>query len=351
MTGTAHSPTAGYRLFPSPEAIVAEMPLPPAAVAGIARSRAEVRAIMNGSDDRLLVITEPPACDPEAALDYAERLAGAGMERDLLIVVRAYQEKSRPATHRTGLLSDRAAACSHDGHRGLKEARKLLADLAMLGMPAACEWLGTVTPHYLADAVTWSAIGARLTETQVRRQLASALPMPAGLSAAAGDAQAAAEACKAAAVGHTFLGIAKAGAVGVVTSRGNPDCHVILRGSENRPSYGPQSVAGALEAIEGAGLPRRVVIDVSQDGRGYDNRRQEAAAVAVAGQVAGGERGIAGVMLDSFPVSARPERGLLHSLLHGQDVASARADFPIGAVLEVLAAAVRTRRRLPGATR
>jgi 3-deoxy-7-phosphoheptulonate synthase len=210
----------------------------------MARSRAEVRAIMNGSDDRLLVIIEPPAGDPEAVLYYAERLAGVGMERDLMFFVRA-SGRPRPPAQWTGLLSDRAAVGRHDGHRGLKEARKLLADLAMLGMPAACEWLSTVTPHYLADAVTLSAIGACLTESQVRRQLASDLPLPTGLTAAARNVPVAAQACKAAAVGHTFLGITSTAAVGIVASRGNPDCHVILRSAENRPTHGPQTVTGA----------------------------------------------------------------------------------------------------------
>jgi 3-deoxy-7-phosphoheptulonate synthase len=337
MTGTAQSRPTGYRLFPSPEAILAEMPLPPAAAAGVARSRAEVRAVLDGADDRLLVITGPcPARGPEAALDYAERLAGTGLEADLLIVMRAYPERPRMITRRTGLLSDPATDGSHDALRGLREARQLLAGLAMLGMPAACEWLSPVVPHYLADAVTWSVIGSSATESQVCRQLASALPMPAGFSAAGGDALAAAEACKAAAAGHTFLGINEAGAIGVVTSRGNPDC---------------RSVAGALEVIEGAGLPRRVVIDAGHGGSGRDHRRQEAAAVAVAGQVGGGERAIAGVMLDSFPISGRREPGLLSSLLYGQDITGARTDLPIGAALETLAAAARARRRLTGATR
>jgi 3-deoxy-7-phosphoheptulonate synthase len=333
MTDTAHSPTVGYRLFPSPEAILAEMPLPPAAAASIARSCAEVRAIINGTDDRLLVITEPPACAPESALDYAERLAGTGMERDLLIVMRAYPGNPCPATQRTGLLSDRAEADGHDGHRGFKKVRELLADLAMLGVPAACEWLSPIAPHYLADAVTWSAIGARLTENQVHLQVASALSMPTGLCRVGSDVRAVAGACKAAAFGQTFMGITETGTVGVVTSRGNPDCHVILRGGQDRPSYRPQSVAGTLEVIEGAGLPRRVVIDVSQDGGGHGHRWQEATAVAVAGQVAGGERGIAGVMLDSFLTSGRCELGLLPVLLHGQGAP----------------AAVRARRCLPAA--
>ncbi len=351
MTGTAHLPTAGYRLFPSPEAIRAEIPLPPAAAAGVARGRAEVRAVLNGTDDRLLVITGPsPARDPEAVLEYAERLAGTGLEGDLLIVMRACPEEQRTVNGWTGLRSGPSTDGSHDSQRGLREARRLLAGMTMLGLPAACEWLSPVAPHYLADAVTWSAIGSRLTESQ-GRQLASALPMPAGFTnAGGGDVRVAAEECKAAVNGHTYLGITEAGTVGVVTSRGNPACHVVLRGSRHSPSYGPQSVAGALDMIEGAGLPRRVVIDASQGGSGYDHRRQEAAAIAVAGQVAGGERGIVGVMLDSFLVSGRPQPGLLPGLFHGQNVACALPDFPVAAVLEILAAAVRARRRLPRAS-
>jgi 3-deoxy-7-phosphoheptulonate synthase len=303
MTRTAHSPTATYRLFPSPDAILAEMPLPPAAVSGVARSRAEVRAVLDGTDDRLVVVTGPCSIhDPDAALEYAERLAGTGLEGDLLIVMRAYMEKPRTVTGWTGLLNDPAMDGSNDVHRGLREARRLLAGVAMLGMPTACEWLSPVAPYYLADAVTWSAIGARTTESQVHRQLVSALPMPTGFkNASDGNVLVAAEACKAAARGPTYLGMTGAGTVGVVTSHGNPDCHVVLRGGRYGPNYGPLSVGGALEVIEGAGLPRRVVIDASHGNSGKDHRRQEAAAVAVAGQVAGGERAITGVMLESFP--------------------------------------------------
>jgi 3-deoxy-7-phosphoheptulonate synthase len=354
MTRTVHSPAAAYRLFPSPDAILSELPLPPAAASSVARSRAEVRAVLNGTDDRLLVITGPCSIhDPDAALEYAERLAGTGLEGDLLIVMRAYMEKPRTVTGWTGLLNDPAMDGSHDVHRGLREARRLLAGIAMLGMPAACEWLSPVVPYYLADAVTWSAIGARTTESQVHRQLASALPMPTGFkNASDGNVRVAAEACKAAARGHTYLGMTEAGAVGVVTSRGNPDCHVVLRGGRYGPNYGPHSVAGALEVIEGAGLPRRVVIDASHGNSGKDHRRQEATAVAVAGQVAGGERAITGVMLESFLVSGRQDPGELSGLVYGQSVTDACMDFPsTTAVLETLAAAVRARRRMPGTAR
>ena len=353
MTAAA-SPVAGYRLFPSPDDVRAEMPLPPAAAAAGARSRAEVRAVLDGADDRLLVVTGPCSVhDPEAALDYAERLAGTGLAGDLLIVMRAYPEKPRTVTGWTGLLNDPAMDGSFDVGRGLREARRLLADLATLGMPAACEWLSPVAPHYLADAVTWAAIGARTTESQVHRQLASDLPMPAGFkNAADGDVRVAAEACLAAASGHTFLGVTEAGTIGVVTSRGNPDCHVVLRGGRSGPNYGPGSVAGALAVIEGAGLPRRLMVDASHGNSGKDHHCQEAVAVAVAGQVAAGERGITGVMLESFLVAGRQEPGHLPQLVYGQSVTDACMDFPATtAVLETLATAVRARRRRPGARR
>jgi 3-deoxy-7-phosphoheptulonate synthase len=352
VTGTAQSPAAGYRLFPSPGAILAEMPLPPAAAAGVSRSRAEVRAVLDGTDDRLMAVTGPCSVhDPEAALDYAERLAGTGLAGDLLIVMRAYPEKPRTVTGWTGLLSDPGMDGSYDVGRGLRETRRLLAALAMLGMPAACEWVSPVAPHYLADAVSWSAIGARTTESQVHRQLASALPMPAGFkNATDGDVRVAAEACAAAAARHTWLGITEAGTVGVVTSGGNPDCHVVLRGGRSGPNYAAWSVAGALEVIEAAGLPRRLMVDASHGNSGRDHRRQEAAAVAVAAQVAAGERAIAGVMLESFLVSGRQEPGDRAGLVYGQSVTDACMGFPdTVAVLETLAAAVRARRARAGA--
>ena len=203
MTRTAFPATVTYQLFPSPETILAEMPLPPAAAAGVAGSRAELRAILNGADDRLLVITGPCSVhDPEAALEYAERLADADLADDLLIVMRAYFEKPRTVTGWTGLLCDPGLDGSFDVHRGLREARRLIADIAMLGLPVACEFLNPVAPHYFSDAVTWGAVGARTTESQIHRQLASSLPMPVGFkNASDGDVQVAAEACQAAAAG------------------------------------------------------------------------------------------------------------------------------------------------------
>jgi 3-deoxy-7-phosphoheptulonate synthase len=353
MAITAQFP-AEYHLFPSPAIVQADMPLPAAAAANVARSRAEVRAVLNGTDDRLLVITGPCSVhDPQAALDYAARLARTGLADDLLIIMRAYPEKPRTVTGWTGLLNDPAMDGSHDLHRGLREARRLLVDIAMLGLPAACEWLTPVVPHYLADAVTWSAVGARTTESQVHRQLASSLPMPVGFkNATDGDVRAAAEACAAAARGHTFLGITTAGAVGIVTSRGNPDCHVVLRGGRSGPNYEPPGVSMALGIIASARLARRVVIDASHGNSGKDHRRQEGVAVAIAGQIAAGERAIAGVMLESFLVAGRQEPGRLSGLVYGQSITDACMDFPAtAAILDALAAAVRARRVRHGACR
>jgi 3-deoxy-7-phosphoheptulonate synthase len=183
----------------------------------------------------------------------------------------------------TGILNDPALDGSHDVRRGLREARQLLVSLATLGVPAACEWVSPVVPSYLADAVAWSAIGARTTESQVHRHLASSLPMPAGFkNATDGDVQVAADACLAAAAGHTFLGITPVGTIGLVSSSSNPDCHVVLRGGRNGPNFDRLSVARALTVIEGAGLPRRVVIDASHGNSGKDHRRQPEVARSVA---------------------------------------------------------------------
>jgi 3-deoxy-7-phosphoheptulonate synthase len=353
MTRTAFPATVAYQLFPSPKTVLSEMPLSPAAMAGVARSRDEVRAVLNGTDDRLLVVAGPCSVhDPDAALEYAERLAvaGAGLADDLLVVIRAYFEKPRTVTGWTGLLCDPGMDGSFDMHRGLREARRLLADIAMLGLPTACEFLNPVTPYYLADAVTWAAVGARTTESQVHRQLASSLPMPVGFkNASDGDVRVAAEACLAAAAAHTYLGITETGMIGIVSSSGNPDCQVVLRGGRGGPNYFPAAVASALEVLEAAGLPRRVMVDASHGNSGRDHRRQEAVAIAVAGQVAAGERGITGVMLESNLVAGRQEPGPRSALVYGQSVTDPCMDVSATmSALEGLAAAVRARRATAG---
>jgi 3-deoxy-7-phosphoheptulonate synthase len=346
MTGTEDV----WKPLPSPAEMLEELPASAEAAAVVARTRAEVRTVLDAADDRLLVIAGPCSVhDPVAALDYAGRLAEAGLGRDLLIVMRVYFEKPRTVTGWKGLINDPGMDGSHDVRRGLRSARRLLLDIVGRGMPVSCEWLDPVVPQYLADLVTWGAIGARTTESQVHRQLASGLPMPVGFkNSTDGDFQVAVEACVAAAYGHTFISVAASGAIGLVTTAGNPDCHVVLRGGRSGPNYEAQYVAKALDLIAGSGLPRRLVVDASHGNSRRDHRRQPCVAAAVADQVAAGEYGLTGVMLESFLIEGRQEPGEASRLAYGQSVTDPCMDFPTTvAVLETLAAAVRWRRRVP----
>lgn len=232
MPPITDSPDTGCHLFPSPADVLAELPLTADAAQGIERSRAGARAILDGTDDRLLVITGPCSVhDPVAALDYAGRLARVNVADALMIVMRVYPEKPRTVTGWTGLLSDPGMDGTYDIHGGLRAARRLLLGIVSRGIPAACEWLNPAVPPYLSDLVTWGAIGARTAESQVHRQMASSLPMPVGFkNGTGGDVQVAVEACLAARDSHTFLGITARGTIGVVTSDGNPCSHVVLRG-------------------------------------------------------------------------------------------------------------------------
>jgi 3-deoxy-7-phosphoheptulonate synthase len=339
----------GYEPLLSPAALLDELPLRQAPASTVERTRADVRGILDGSDDRLLVIAGPCSVhDPAAALDYARRLQELRDEHqgDLLIVMRVYFEKPRTVTGWKGLINDPGMDGRHDVHRGLRTARRLLLAIVELGLPVGCEWLDPITPQYIADAVTWGAIGARTTESQVHRQLASGLSMPVGFkNGTDGDVQVAVDACRAAAAGHTFFGVTDHGAAAVVTTAGNPDTHVILRGGRTGPNYEPSHVAKALDLIGGNGLPRRLMVDASHGNSGKDHRRQPAVAAAIAEQLAAGEAGLTGVMLESFLTEGRQEPGPPATLTYGQSVTDACMDIAAtAAVLTDLAAAVRTRR-------
>jgi 3-deoxy-7-phosphoheptulonate synthase len=287
--------------------------------------------------------------DPNAALDYAARLVQLRdrYSGDLLIVMRVYFEKPRTVTGWKGLINDPGMDESFDVHRGLRTARRLLLDTLSLGMPVGCEWLDPITPQYIADAVTWGAIGARTTESQVHRQLASGLSMPVGFkNGTDGDVQVAVDACRASATGHTFFGVTAAGAAAVVTTTGNTDTHVILRGGRTGPNYSASHVAKALDLITAAGLPRRLMVDASHGNSGKDYRRQPAVAESLAAQITGGERGVTGVMLESFLVAGRQDPGDPAALSYGQSVTDACMGIDMtAATLETLAASVARRRR------
>jgi 3-deoxy-7-phosphoheptulonate synthase len=263
--------------------------------------------------------------------------------------MRVYFEKPRTVTGWKGLINDPGMDESFDVHRGLRTSRRLLLDILGTGMPVGCEWLDPITPQYIADAVTWGAIGARTTESQVHRQLASGLSMPVGFkNGTDGDIQVAVDACRAAAAGHTFFGVTEYGAAAVVTTSGNSDTHVILRGGRGGPNYSASHVDKALDLVAAAGLPRRLMVDASHGNSGKDYRRQPVVAESLAEQIAAGERGVSGVMLESFLVAGRQNPGKPATLAYGQSVTDACMDMEMtAATLGTLAASVARRRRSP----
>jgi 3-deoxy-7-phosphoheptulonate synthase len=350
MSRVSDTRILAYEPLLSPAALLDELPLGDAEAQTVERTRAEVRALLDGQDDRLLVITGPCSVhDPKAALDYAARLAALRDRHsdDLLIVMRVYFEKPRTVTGWKGLINDPGMDGSYDVHRGLRTARRLLTDILAQGMPVGCEWLDPITPQYIADAVTWGAIGARTTESQVHRQLASGLSMPVGFkNGTDGDVQVAVDACRASAAGHTFFGVSSAGAAAVVTTGGNPDTHVILRGGRSGPNYSSSHVQKALDLIDAAGLPRRIMIDASHGNSSKDYRRQPVVGDSLAEQLTAGEDGIVGVMLESFLAAGRQEPGDPATLTYGQSVTDACMDIDMTAgTLETLAASVAARRQ------
>jgi 3-deoxy-7-phosphoheptulonate synthase len=286
--------------------------------------------------------------DPAAAMDYARRLRSVADEvaEDLRIVMRVYFEKPRTTVGWKGLINDPRLDGSFSINDGLRLARRLLRDLAELGLPAGCEFLDPITPQFISDLVTWGAIGARTTESQVHRELASACSMPVGFkNGTDGGVQIAIDAVRAAAHPHRFIGVTEQGLAGIVSTRGNPDCHVILRGGASGPNHDAISVQKALAALRDAGLPPRLMIDASHGNSEKDYRRQPRVVRDVAAQIAQGEAGIVGMMMESFLVDGRQDLGDPARLVYGQSITDACMGWDMTRpVLHELAAAVRTRR-------
>ena len=346
---TSDTRIAGYEPLLAAAALLAELPMGADRETTVEQGRADIRRVLDLADDRLLVIVGPCSVhDPVAALDYARQLAELqrSLRDDLLIVMRVYFEKPRTVTGWKGLINDPDLNGSYDVHKGLRAARRLLLDIVELGLPVACEWLDPVTPQYIADAVAWGAIGARTTESQIHRQLASGLSMPMGFkNGTDGDAQVAIDACRAAAAPHTFFGVTPAGAAAVVTTTGNSDCHIILRGGRGGPNYGAPDVTAALDLVTRSKLPRRIMVDASHGNSEKDYRRQPIVTEALGEQIAAGEQGLVGVMLESFLEAGRQEPGPLDGLVYGQSITDGCMDMDTTAgVLNGLAAAVRKRR-------
>ena len=326
-----------------------DLPLGPQRAALVRESRLAVRDILAGADDRLLLVVGPCSVhDPEAALEYAHRLAAAAapLRDDLLVVMRIYFEKPRTTLGWKGLINDPGMDGTHDVHRGLRLARQVLLDVLDAGLPTGCEFLEPTSPQYIADTVSWGAIGARTPESQVHRQLASGLSMPVGFkNATDGDVQTAIDGCRAAAGAHVFFGLDGHGRGAVVSTSGNPDCHVILRGGRGGPNYGPDDVHDALALLGKAGKPRHLVIDASHGNSGKDHLCQAQVAREIADRLATGDAGIAGMMLESFLLPGRQEPGPLPGLRYGQSVTDACIGWDeTEELLRLLAGAVRDRR-------
>ncbi len=333
-----------------PAILLEELPLGEDASAGVARARDELRAILAGRDDRLMVVIGPCSIhDSAAGLDYGRRLKKVAdqLAADLRIVMRVYFEKPRTTVGWKGLINDPHLDGSFVINEGLRTARKLLLELAELGVPAGCEFLDPITPQFTSDLVSWGAIGARTTESQVHRELASGLSMPVGFkNGTDGGVQIAIDAVRAAAHPHKFIGVTEQGLAGIVSTSGNVDCHVILRGGATGPNYDRTSVGKTLAAIRDAGLPPRLMIDASHGNSDKDYRKQPRVAQEVGAQIAEGERGVVGMMFESFLVDGRQDLdGERAKLTYGQSVTDACMGWDMTLpVLEGLAAAVRKRR-------
>src|SRR5437660_4890814 len=333
-----------------PAILLEELPLSETGSVVVGRTRTDVIRILTGEDDRLIVVVGPCSIhDPAAGLDYARRLKQLADElgRDLRLVMRVYFEKPRTTVGWKGLINDPHLDGSFAINDGLRLARRLLLDLVELGLPSGSEFLDPITPQFTSDLVTWGAIGARTTESQVHRELASGLSMPVGFkNGTDGSIQIAIDALRAAAHPHRFLGVTEQGLAGIVSTRGNPDCHVILRGGQSGPNYDAGSVGKTLDALRDAGMPARVMIDASHGNSEKDYKRQPVVVREVAGQVAQGETGIVGLMMESFLVDGRQDLCDPARLVYGQSVTDACMGWETTVpVLRELADAVRQRRR------
>jgi 3-deoxy-7-phosphoheptulonate synthase len=337
-----------------PALLVDRLPLSAEASVFVARTRREVVDILNKRDDRLVVVVGPCSIhNRDAAIEYARRLSIVADELApyLRIVMRVYYEKPRTTFGWKGLINDPDLDGSCAVNRGLHLARELLLEILALGLPAGSEFVDPITPQFFADAVTWSAIGARTTESQVHRQLASGLSMPVGFkNGTNGNVQIAIDAARAAAHPHSFYGVTEHGLAAIVTTRGNADCHVVLRGGNQSPNYDMASVRDALAVIRAAGLPTRVIIDASHGNSNKDHRRQPLVVHDIAEQVAAGQRSIVGVMIESFLVDGRQELGDPARLIFGQSVTDACVGWETTVpMLHELAGAVSARRTMRGA--
>jgi 3-deoxy-7-phosphoheptulonate synthase len=333
----------------SPEIIRDEFPLTERAAEVTYETRRQIHRILHGADDRLLVIIGPCSIhDPKAALEYGRKLIAEkqSLSADLLIVMRVYFEKPRTTVGWKGLINDPRLDGSFQINEGLRTGRKLLLELNEMGMPAGVEYLDVISPQYIADLVSWGAIGARTTESQIHRELASGLSCPVGFkNGTDGNLRIAVDAIRTSQHPHHFLSVTKEGHSAIVSTMGNEDCHIILRGGR-QPNYDAASVEAASKELAAAGLAQRVMIDLSHSNSQKNYMRQADVCGEVAAQMTQGDDRIMGVMIESNLVGGRQDLVPGKTLVYGQSITDACIGWEDSVpLLQGLAESVRERRR------
>jgi 3-deoxy-7-phosphoheptulonate synthase len=331
-----------------PSHVLRELGLTEKAAKTVFEARHAVHRVLHGADDRLVVIIGPCSIhDVKAAKEYAERLKEVRLrlERDLLIIMRVYFEKPRTTVGWKGLINDPNLDGSFRINEGLRVARQLLLDLNETGMPAGCEFLDMITPQYIADLVSWGAIGARTTESQVHRELASGLSCPVGFkNGTDGNIRIAVDAIRAAQAPHHFLSVTKGGHSAIVSTTGNEDCHLILRGGK-QPNYDAANVDAAAKGMAEAGIPARIMIDFSHANSSKNPAKQVDVAQDVAQQLAAGDERICGVMAESHLKPGRQDLVPGKALAYGVSITDGCVGWEeTRGMLDVLAEGVRKRR-------
>ena len=332
----------------SPAVLSYQLPLSESAAQLVASARNGAEAILKGEDDRLLVVVGPCSIhDPSAAIEYAMRLkeAAAIYQKDLHIIMRVYFEKPRTTVGWKGLINDPNLNDSFDINQGLRTARELLLQLAEMGVPAGTEFLDAISPQYVADLIAWGAIGARTTESQVHRELASGLSMPVGFkNGTGGSIQIALDAIGAAEQPHNFLSVTKQGVSAIVTTAGNKACHLILRGGKSGPNYSREAIKEVTTQLKASGLPEQVMVDCSHGNSNKDYRNQPKVVADLCEQMAKGAKDIASVMIESNLVEGNQK--ISDDMTYGQSVTDACINWQTTeGVLESLSVAVKARRK------
>ncbi|MGK0441282.1 MAG: 3-deoxy-7-phosphoheptulonate synthase [Pseudohongiellaceae bacterium] len=336
---------AELRPLISPAILIEELPLNDSAAGAIYDVRKTIANVFSGQDDRLVVVVGPCSIhDPEAAIEYAQHLKAvmSQYQDELIIVMRTYFEKPRTTVGWKGLINDPEIDGSFNINHGLKIARQLLINIADMGIPTGCEFLDTISPQFFADLVSWGAIGARTTESQIHRELASGLSMPVGFkNGTDGNLQIAIDAIGAASNPHHFLSVTKQGISAIVETRGNKNCHIILRGSTKGPNYSAEAIKEVTDTVETKGLSPYLMVDCSHGNSNKDYTRQPIVAQDLAEQISAGNKTISGIMLESNLIEGNqktPE-------VYGKSITDACISWETTvSTLNVLAKAVKVRR-------